>query len=702
MQIAIPAISHVAHIHDEIQYLHDLIHLRIQRHTFSTKLYTKTTPEHDIVRLLARYHKYPPFPTKTITSIVAACIATRSPITICFAFTNCRSRSTLKFFDQTMLPHYGWLYLISLLTEIEQYGQLCYTSTTGFCFRFVILDETPFVQEILFDNTQYHTILHTNHTILQHWIQQFPVDIRIIPLKTSYFHIDQHDIHATNLSFDLIYSYACSLGFDRIDRNPILMDPLYTINHKNAQHLIELIGPETWEKASEKTAIISVYATYRKEQHLAQRLVHTANYIDTSVLRARHRFNLKTTTPALLAHGMPVLRRDHDGTFWINIVPEYRMKQRYPDAERVLLQTSELTNTMNARMTLWDMSVVGVSRAASSYDAGSWGNMAHGNTFDASEVPEAYIVNVTIPAGLSGSVQAAAVGERVIGGTVSNEQVSLWGLSLQDGDEGDLLFQNTWNAPASWAAGNLSVSVSAISLEDNVMVIGGQQNRMYYGFDLDSGEYLWEIDDPEHYMNFFQSTSAAIAEGKLFSTGAAGILYCYDVANGDLLWTYDATDDYSEILWANNWWINTLFITDGKIYCGHEEHSPIDPRPRGAPFFAIDIETGEEVFRIDGAFRQTHWGAHAIIGDSIIATMNTYDQRIYGIGKGASQLTAKINDDVIALGSSAQVTGTVMDVSPGTQSTALTTRFPSGVPAIADEDMSEWMKYVYMQFERPA
>ena len=28
-------------------------------------------------------------------------------------------------------------------------------------------------------------------------------------------------------------------------------------------------------------------------------------------------------------------------------------------------------------------------------------------------------------------------------------------------------------------------------------------------------------------------------------------------------------------------------------------------------------------------------------------------------------------------------------------------RFPNGVPAVADEDMSEWMIYVYKQFERP-
>ncbi|PVX26500.1 MAG: hypothetical protein CW716_05845, partial [Candidatus Bathyarchaeum sp.] len=28
-------------------------------------------------------------------------------------------------------------------------------------------------------------------------------------------------------------------------------------------------------------------------------------------------------------------------------------------------------------------------------------------------------------------------------------------------------------------------------------------------------------------------------------------------------------------------------------------------------------------------------------------------------------------------------------------------RFQNGVPAVADESMSEWMKYVYMQFEKP-
>ena len=42
-----------------------------------------------------------------------------------------------------------------------------------------------------------------------------------------------------------------------------------------------------------------------------------------------------------------------------------------------------------------------------------------------------------------------------------------------------------------------------------------------------------------------------------------------------------------------------------------------------------------------------------------------------------------------------------MDVSPGTQAPDMKLRFPSGVPAVADDCMSDWMLYVYKQFPQP-
>jgi hypothetical protein len=89
------------------------------------------------------------------------------------------------------------------------------------------------------------------------------------------------------------------------------------------------------------------------------------------------------------------------------------------------------------------------------------------------------------------------------------------------------------------------------------------------------------------------------------------------------------------------------------------------------------------------------------MADSMIVTMDTYDQQIYAIGKGPSELTVSAPTVAVTAGTTALITGTVMDVSPGTQQDNLRFRFPNGVPAVSDESQSEWMLYLYKQFEQP-
>ncbi len=89
------------------------------------------------------------------------------------------------------------------------------------------------------------------------------------------------------------------------------------------------------------------------------------------------------------------------------------------------------------------------------------------------------------------------------------------------------------------------------------------------------------------------------------------------------------------------------------------------------------------------------------MGDSVIALYNTYDQQVYGIGKGPSAMTVEVPMAVVTMGSSVIIQGTVTDVSPGTSQTSVKLRFPNGVPAVSDESVGEWMKYVYVQFPRP-
>jgi hypothetical protein len=81
--------------------------------------------------------------------------------------------------------------------------------------------------------------------------------------------------------------------------------------------------------------------------------------------------------------------------------------------------------------------------------------------------------------------------------------------------------------------------------------------------------------------------------------------------------------------------------------------------------------------------------------------MDTYDQRVYAIGKGPTAMTVTAPDSNVEVGKSITIRGTVMDNSPGLKTTAMQLRFPNGVAAVSDESMSAWMLYVYKQFEQP-
>jgi len=287
----------------------------------------------------------------------------------------------------------------------------------------------------------------------------------------------------------------------------------------------------------------------------------------------------------------------------------------------------------------------------------------------------------------------------------SRTEINTWAISLEEGNEGAILFSETWDAPAWWEEGGIEIEFNAVSLEDGAAVFWVHDTLQYYCFSTDTGKYMWGPAEPEYYMNYYGWTELGerppfIWDGKLYSSGAGGIIYCYDLTDGHVLWTYVADDPYQEYLFANNWWQFFLFIADGKLYSAHMEHSAVEPMPRGAPFLCLDATTGDIVWKADGLFRSTRWGSRAIIGDSVMVGVDTYDNQIYAVGKGASAITVE-SPQAAETGSAVTLKGTVMDVSPGTKDTLLQIRFPYGVPAVSDASMSDWMLYVYKNFERP-
>jgi hypothetical protein len=364
-------------------------------------------------------------------------------------------------------------------------------------------------------------------------------------------------------------------------------------------------------------------------------------------------------------------------------------------------------------MALWNMSAL-VSMA------GSWGSAFAGRTFNASATTSsgglttaaarAWAWNITIPKGLPGSVRAVKLDDKVVGmnleapglyrsSAIGVTGVNVWAFSLKSGQEGHLLYNTTWQAPANWA--NLTLTLSTTDIDSNIGLVRDKEECTWVAFSLENGQYLW-TSDPEYYLSIY-SSRGTIYDGKLYASGMTGLVYCYDLATGERLWTQDVRDPYqAEILWSDNWPETLLFAQGGKLYFFHSEHSANQPLPRGAPALCLNATTGEVLWRVNGLFRKTDWGGGPIMGDSVIAMYNTYDQQVYAIGKGPSATTVMAPLTEITVGEKVIIQGTVTDASPGTEQTAVKLRFPNGVAAVSDDSVGEWMKYVYVDFPRPA
>ncbi len=404
--------------------------------------------------------------------------------------------------------------------------------------------------------------------------------------------------------------------------------------------------------------------------------------------------------------------------FTFNNVPTTGVRAFGPSGEILFYQI----DYTNGWMALWNSTLAGLQNSAigtSSY--GSWGSQVQGKTFDASTA-NCYSWNVTIPKGLQAGTSFFApilkiYPDRVVSVFFNQTQVRVWALptsgitatltaKVASPQSITALFDKTWAAPSEWLNGSNTLHYVGASNEvaGGVIAIWDKELRTHYGFSVETGSYLWQTES-ENYLDMYGWGNAEhtwyFAYGKLYSVGVAGILYAYDLTTGDTAWTYNMTDVYGEPVTGQNWWGWIDLIADGKIYIGTLEHSAENPLPRGAPYIAVNASNGAEIFRVNGMYRQTRWGGNGIIGDSIIATMDTYDQRVYAIGKGPSETSIVASPKVSTQGSSVLVEGTVLDVSPGMSDSSIEMRFPNGVAAVSDESQSQWMLYVYKQFERP-
>jgi len=361
-------------------------------------------------------------------------------------------------------------------------------------------------------------------------------------------------------------------------------------------------------------------------------------------------------------------------------------------------------NTANKWLGLWN-NTAAPDLLAGTTSSNAWQWRPIGKTADAST---AYSWNVSVPWLPTGaSVVKVIPDDLLLGmngsfpGVGSSDPYTMWAISLKPATRGELLWMKTYDAPAGNITRGAGPQWMGTFVDPDVRVFlkYDKETIQWSGYSLDNGSLLWGPTPSEHDLNYYSDvglTRYAVAYGKLYSAGYSGIVYCYDLKNGSLLWTYNSPTGLASP-WPN-WPLGIGAIADEKVYLFTTEHSANAPHWVGVKMHCIDAFTGEEIWTVSGYGCQ---GGMAV-ADGYLIYLNLYDMQIYCIGKGPSATTLTGPETTISLGEEVLIRGTVTDQSAGTKQDEQAARFPNGVPAISDEYQDEWMEYVYMQKPIPA
>ena len=215
-----------------------------------------------------------------------------------------------------------------------------------------------------------------------------------------------------------------------------------------------------------------------------------------------------------------------------------------------------------------------------------------------------------------------------------------------------------------------------------------KETMQWYGYSASTGLQIWGPSAADTNAWGSQPGTSLSAYGTLYGVASDGI-HAFNLATGQKLWDFYGDPSGYDFPGFSTYPFESsvrVTIADGKIFAG-TGNSHSDPLFRGARLYAIDAQTGKQVWAISGFYRDTMPAA-----DGYLVAFNGYDNSLYCFGKGQTSITVSAPQNVQPLGNSVLIQGTVMDQSPG---------LAKGTPAVSDDSMSAWMEHLFMQQSKP-
>jgi hypothetical protein len=299
------------------------------------------------------------------------------------------------------------------------------------------------------------------------------------------------------------------------------------------------------------------------------------------------------------------------------------------------------------------------------------------------------------PLGISAVTSSVILLSSTPGGTIGGWQPGYVYRAGYSAVDGSLLWGPLNQTETPWTRLSTSPAKDGVFAEQiNELV------NQWTGYSINTGQKLWGPTvnpNPQDVFGYY-TISSMIAYGSLFTADLGGYVHAYDIQTGKLLWTFFTGSSGLESPYGAWPIFHMDAIADGKIYImgGHVYNPPLF---RGSQLYCIDATSGKEIWSIFN-FPTTN-SASAAIADGILVEPNAYDNQIYAYGMGPSKTTISAPSIGVTTAAPMTITGTVTDISAGSQQNAVAANFPNGLPAVSDASMTQFMEAVYMQQTMP-
>ncbi len=268
-------------------------------------------------------------------------------------------------------------------------------------------------------------------------------------------------------------------------------------------------------------------------------------------------------------------------------------------------------------------------------------------------------------------------------------------LNASRGTIGSIMWMTTEQPPA----GNITtITYAGCDPAANAFCESYRSSQQFVGYSLSTGQQIWGPTASQPALDYFGSPgpgtlSDQIAYGNIYSVAYSGVLYCYNLATGNVLWTYGNGGSGN----STNAGLNTAYgdyptfvnaVGNGVIYTVTTEHTIETPIWKGVLARAINATTGAEIWTLSDFTTEFSAESYAI-ADGFATFFNGYDNSIYSVGQGPSATTVTAPNAGLSFGQNVVIRGTVIDISAGTQQTEQKADFPQGVPVASDASMTQ-------------